>query len=290
MKLKSKLIASIVSICAAIAVMGIGVWAASTSFSVHVENSVNLSFTQLEGTVKVTGTADAYAWKNYDEKYTTLGETTLYNSAISATDATDKSGNGIANIVGASDATNGGDEVVTDITNFFTGDKDTSIIDLKSCCYAYVMYTFVYTPNEHVTDDKYVDITIDETAFPQTNGDYFNSYYLIRTGSYASDNYLIGEGDGNGDENSFNGPITLTVKADQTITITAILKYENIHCASIKTNTTAWNFNIDFDTDSATSQGKDYIKAYTYSIKTTSGLLTLERGPQQYSNEYIFNN
>ena len=57
MKLKSKLIATIVSICAAIAVMGVGVWAATESFTVTVTNTVNISVANLSGTVDVEATA-----------------------------------------------------------------------------------------------------------------------------------------------------------------------------------------------------------------------------------------
>ena len=59
MKLKSKLIATIVSICAAIAVMGVGVWAATNTFSVTVTNQINLAFANLPGTVTIKGMASA---------------------------------------------------------------------------------------------------------------------------------------------------------------------------------------------------------------------------------------
>ena len=53
MKLKSKLIATIVSICAAIAVMGVGVWAATDDFTVTVTNTVNIAVANLSGKVTV---------------------------------------------------------------------------------------------------------------------------------------------------------------------------------------------------------------------------------------------
>ena len=66
MKLKSKLIATIVSICAAIAVMGVGVWAATQTFTVNVKNTVSINFQNLTGKVAISAVANA-------DKYATDG-------------------------------------------------------------------------------------------------------------------------------------------------------------------------------------------------------------------------
>lgn len=60
MKLKSKLIATIVSICAAIAVMGVGVWAATSSFTVTVTNQVNIGFSNLTGSATLQAFSSHY--------------------------------------------------------------------------------------------------------------------------------------------------------------------------------------------------------------------------------------
>ena len=52
MKLKSKLIATIVSMCAAIAVMGVGVWAStSQSFQVTVKNDIDVKILSVDADI-----------------------------------------------------------------------------------------------------------------------------------------------------------------------------------------------------------------------------------------------
>lgn len=86
MKLKSKLIATIVSICAAIAVMGVGVWAATSNFTVSVTNTVTLGVTNLTGTVDVKATATGTELKAEPAKPSY--EATLFNSETSGQAAT----------------------------------------------------------------------------------------------------------------------------------------------------------------------------------------------------------
>ena len=83
MKLKSKLIATIVSICAAIAVMGVGVWAATSTFSVSVSNTVSLGFQNLDGKVTVSATTGADVVKG-GKTAPTLAETTLFDNGVTS--------------------------------------------------------------------------------------------------------------------------------------------------------------------------------------------------------------
>lgn len=128
MKLKSKLIATIVSMCAAIAVMGVGVWAStSQNFTVTVNNDIDVKiigvnadvygefalYTQFIGHGQATSatTPNAYAAKigapkngitdrsNYDHGYLLYAQAFGYNDGIVGT-SDDKNSYGVNNDYG----------------------------------------------------------------------------------------------------------------------------------------------------------------------------------------------
>ena len=128
MKLKSKLIATIVSMCAAIAVMGVGVWAStSQNFTVTVNNDIDVKiigvnadvygefalYTQFIGHGQATSatTPNAYAAKigtpkaeltdrsNYDHGYLLYAQAFGYNDGIMGT-SDDKNSYGVGNDYG----------------------------------------------------------------------------------------------------------------------------------------------------------------------------------------------
>ena len=78
MKIKSKLIATIVSMCAALAVMAVGVWAAATNFTLTISNTVNLQFEAAEVIIK--GKAEATGLVTPAQL--TVAETTLFENGV----------------------------------------------------------------------------------------------------------------------------------------------------------------------------------------------------------------
>lgn len=77
MKLKSKLIATIVSMCAAIAVMGVGVWASSSqSFQVTVKNDIDVKIISVDADVY-----GEFAVYSQFSGHTAFGETNAYAQA-----------------------------------------------------------------------------------------------------------------------------------------------------------------------------------------------------------------
>lgn len=75
MKIKTKLIATIVSMCAALAVMAVGVWAAATDFTLTVSNTVSMSFLATEAKVSVAGEFEVN-----DVPVGTYAKTELFNN------------------------------------------------------------------------------------------------------------------------------------------------------------------------------------------------------------------
>lgn len=85
MKMRSKLIATIVSMCAAVAVMAVGVWAATSSFSVTISNTINIAAYNTHGAVNVwtvgaeNNVAKKAAYFNSELKGQTV-ETVVYDA------------------------------------------------------------------------------------------------------------------------------------------------------------------------------------------------------------------
>lgn len=127
MKLKSKLIATIVSICAAIAVMGVGVWAATSSFKVSVTNNVNINFAALNGNAKVT------AYRSLDSAIDTNDIATA-NSSVTIADIEDVYDDDSNSKEFAVSATN-----FADYVNFLTGTYVTMEKEVTAAAVAYLV-------------------------------------------------------------------------------------------------------------------------------------------------------
>lgn len=211
MKLKSKLIATIVSICAAIAVMGVGVWAASTSFTVHVNNTVQLSFVQLDGTVTMAATSGATALQA-DKSELSIAEAAIYDSTDESKDDAEYT-------------------VSNDITSFLTA----TYVDASKCTSAYVEYTFKYTAAANITEGMSdLLVSVDETAAPSTtHGEFFKTYYFVSENGTTW--YDIKDK-------------AIITDATTSVWVKAICVYENEDVVSFASDDTTWNFDVVFNT------------------------------------------
>jgi len=231
MKLKSKLIATIVSICAAIAVMGVGVWAATDTFSVTVTNNVNLSFQNLAGTVTVTANAAANSYASGKDALA-LSEKTLYErgtvkyNAISTAATTEYDnaveGSGNLQFEGAGFLSN------TYLDRNTTG--------------ATLMYEFVYTPESAALDEgdrtevgsTSISVTSSE---PVVKGAKVEYLYFVRINSQTSWTKLT------------PGTALTTGDASDIVYVRAIAQYTNASGLTVTTEgapNANWEFDLEF--------------------------------------------
>lgn len=234
MKLKSKLIATIVSICATIAVMGVGVWAATQSFTVTVTNTISLSFVNLEGAVSVkasTGVDNTVS----GGATPSLTATTMYDNgtetynAISASETADKN----LQFKGA---------------NFFNTtnvDKDTS--------YATVLYEFTYTAND--ASSSLTSVTVSETGTPAVTGDVLTVAYYAKA-------------EGQTKWTKLTSGTAVIVAAGKDVTILAVASYANPNHKSISTTTENWAFTVAF---AATATGTPFTEGAVEMTGTITG-------------------
>ena len=214
MKLKSKLIATIVSICAAIAVMGVGVWAASANFSVTVTNTVSLAFAGIDGKVEVKAEAEQF------------GATTSGEGAVNAATPTanlkiyDSADSTKVNAVNVGNCT---------LAGFFDDEKGYINGDTKA---AALMYTFTYTASTEVAEGAAV-IGYKVTSTGNAQGT------IAGKDAFAYSYYING---GSG----FVKMETNTeyfVDASKNVTIIAVCQYTNDKAASIKVEG-SWVFTL----------------------------------------------
>lgn len=222
MKLKSKLIATIVSICAAIAVMGVGVWAATSQFTVQVTNKVNFTVNNLAGTITVTGAATINGAAQ-DENYTNkLNAVELYDStdATPAT-TTDISVNGTVKYDGA---------------GLFDEDHAASGVIDATTKTAVLSYTFVYDAPT-AAGAGYTVVTI-------TPGE--NMPTLNATGATIECTYSAGAST-TGDLDA--ATIELYAAAGTDITVTITCTYTNNDLVSV-VGSGSFDFDIKFESAS----------------------------------------
>lgn len=221
MKLKSKLIATIVSICAAIAVMGVGVWAATQSFTVTVTNTISLSFVNLEGSVSVKASTGVDS--TVDGGSTpSLTSTTMYDNGTETynTISADETAGTNLQFAGAN------------FLNTTNVNKDTS--------YATVLYEFTYTAND--TSSSLTSVTVTETAAPIVTGDVLTiAYYAKAEGQTKWIELTSGN--------------AVTVEAGKDVTILAVASYANPNHKSISTTSDSWVFSVAF---AATTTGSQF--------------------------------
>lgn len=215
MKLKSKLIATIVSICAAIAVMGVGVWAATQTFTVNVKNTVSINFQNLTGKVSISAVANADKYAT-DGAEITLAENELFNSATSTTYTAD----------------------VEDWTKLAApADKDGSkflsntYVDATTTKAA-VAYTIKYTPDENAATGSVTVKLAGGATTPAVSGATIEVKYYVKAGADAGWTELTTAG--------------YTANYNEEITVMAICAYTNAAGNSVKTTAADWSFGVIF--------------------------------------------
>lgn len=214
MKLKSKLIATIVSICAAIAVMGIGVWAATDSFTVTVTNTVNISVSNLSGTITATATAVETTTKEDGTfEADAFNNVEIYNSA---SDNADLANNNASIGVSGEHAWNG--------AGLFDGQIDSETTS------AVLTYTFVYTPTGDAAGN--IEVAITNVTLPTNEG-----------GATLAYSYTI---NGEGGELTAAGVTADPIEASaEAITVVVTATYTNTNLVSTKI-TGSFNFSVSF--------------------------------------------
>lgn len=253
MKLKSKLIATIVSICAAIAVMGVGVWAAQSSFTVTVTNTVNLDFQNLAGTVKVSANAGADTKGAKAPATTEVEDFLIYDSNAQASTY-------VTTITAATEVADG--QTFAGIADFMTTYKESTSGAYESGYIAQdtqkalVSYTFTYNAHADAKSGG-IQITVDETAKPQVTSNGTDN--LVGTAYYYSvDNgqtWLKLTDEVSVIAAKLNGTSTVVM-------VKALCQYANTSGVSVTTpeSSRAWTFAVTFeavasDTAAATTGG-----------------------------------
>ena len=249
MKLKSKLIATIVSICAAIAVMGVGVWAATSSFDVTVTNNVGFSFLALDGTVTISGAAQGNNLSTTAPEALTGTTGNLY--AGTETEAVSKTvGKNVTD--GATyDINWAGADFFKD--GFITGNTTKAALE----------YTIVFDATEGGAEGtNKININITQTGnIPEAklSGDAnaFEVFYLIGTSdtNYARVTELSK---------------TYCVDATSDIYVKAILVYSNPEAVSISADDAEWEFKVEMTTASGAASGTE-LSGGTVTVDTTAG-------------------
>jgi len=248
MKLKSKLIATIVSICAAIAVMGVGVWAATSSFDVTVTNNVGFSFLALDGTVTISGAAQGNNLSDDAPEALTGTTGNLYDGtateAVHATVGKNVDGGATYDINWA------GADFFKD--GFITGNTTKAALE----------YTIVFDANEGgVADTNKINIKITQNgetpSAPLSTGNAFEVFYFIGTtdSNYARVTDLSK---------------TYCVDATSDIYVKAVLAYTNPNAVSISADDAEWEFKVEMTTASGAASGSE-LSGGTVTVDTTAG-------------------
>ena len=215
MKLKSKLIATIVSICAAIAVMGIGVWAATDSFTVTVTNTVNISVSTLSGTITATATAIKEGGTDFEADE--FEDVEIYNSAATGENAHLADNNAAIGVTGE------GVEHAWNGAGLFDGQIDSETTS------AVLTYTFVYTPAGDASGN--ITVAITNVSVPTCEGATLAYSYTIN---------------GEGGELTAAGVTADPIEASaEPITVVVIATYTNTNLVSAKASG-SFNFSLSF--------------------------------------------
>lgn len=236
MKLKSKLIATIVSICAAIAVMGVGVWAAQASFTVTVNNTVSLAFHQLDGQVKQNA---AYAGASDTASKDTLkgtGDTLLQGEA-------DAQYWELAAVVDPIYKPADGALTHTVENTTFAGflNSETNI-DARKTAKAMVEYNFEYVGTGITAGSSSVKVHVSAHQIGTVTGaERFEAKYLVSTD--GTNWYVISKTAG-----------IVFDAATASVKVKAVLIYENTDLSSVQSSDGAvWNFSIMFESAAASA-------------------------------------
>lgn len=246
MKLKSKLIATIVSICAAIAVMGVGVWAASGSFTVKVSNTVTMAFASLDGTVSVSATSVTKG-STKDATPATMAETEVYGATAGRTAQSVE-----LSTLGSKSA---------DVLSFFVG-GDEKYIDGNTTA-AVLEYTFKYTKSENVAAGAAV-VGYSIVASDAPSG-------MLGSKEAFSVKYYLSAGDG---WVEMQGTQTYYVDAATNVEIKAICAYSNPSTASIKVDD-VWTFDVSMAATPGAVTDTGYAAVVGDAVAITTGAIVV---------------
>jgi len=211
-KLKTKLAATLVAILSVIAVMGVGVFASLSNFSVVVTNGVNISFFNLSGTISVSAESGT---DNLGTAGPKLNETVLYSAGT--THYTKISVNDTA-----------GENLKYAGANFLTT-EDGGITDETKA--GVVAYTFKHTPVSSTSTAGSLKVAVEETSKPtMKGGELITAYFVSTNGSTWAE--------------ITSGIAVTPVKDNQELYVLAICQYHNQNLVATKSTQTAWNFNL----------------------------------------------
>jgi len=211
-KLKTKLAATLVAIISVIAVMGVGVFASLSNFSVVVTNGVNISFFNLSGTISVSAESGT---DNLGTAGPKLNETVLYSAGT--TRYTKISVNDTA-----------GENLKYAGANFLTT-EDGGITDETKA--GVVAYTFKHTPVSSTSTAGSLKVAVEETSKPtMKGGELVTAYFVSTNGSTWAE--------------ITSGIAVTPVKDNQELYVLAICQYHNQNLVATKSTQTAWNFNL----------------------------------------------
>lgn len=217
MKLKSKLIATIVSICAAIAVMGVGVWAATQTFTVNVKNTVSINFQNLTGRVSISAVANADKYADGGAEIT-LAENEIFNSATSVNYTADVEDWTAASLTAPA---------AKDGSKFLSN----TYIDATTTKAA-VAYTIKYTPDENAATGSVTVKLAGGATTPAVLGATIAVKYYVKAGADTGWTELTTAG--------------YTANYNDDITVMAICAYTNAKGNSVKTSAADWSFGVIF--------------------------------------------
>ena len=223
MKFKSKLIATIVSICTAIAVMGIGVWAAVSTFTTSISNTVSLFFDNLAGQIWVSAETGVDNLKNGGST-PYLPETMLYSQ-----------GETVYNKIAAEE-----DNLTLEWegTMFLDSTKNGMKIVDQSTKAAAVAYLFIYQPHADNVGVSNIAVKVTETSAPVITGGTIQTAYFVSV-------------DGVNFTELSSGIAVCPASDDENVFVVAICQYHNPSQTSVTTIQSNWDFDVTFTAGNA---------------------------------------
>lgn len=228
MKFKSKLIATIVSICTAIAVMGIGVWAAVSTFTTSISNTVSLFFDNLAGEIWVSAETGVDNLKNGGST-PSLPETMLYSQ-----------GKTIYNKIAAEE-----DDLTLEWegTMFLDSTKNGMKIVDQSTKAAAVAYLFIYQPHADNVGVSNIAVQVTETSTPVITGGTVQTAYFVSTDNITWTEITSG--------------VSMCPACDnENLFVLAVCQYHNPEQTSVTTVESNWDFDVTFTATSDTERTK----------------------------------
>lgn len=233
MKIRTKLIATIVSMCAALAVMAVGVWAATTQFAVNVTNTVNFAFETGEYVVAAEATATKKVGATDSDITAAYPNTELFNKKV---------------IAGAYN------EAAESLGTFNTWTTNAKLVDTGTATItedtteAKIQYIFKLTPSAENSYANDIVFTLTQNTVPApkgfTNtvaGDGFAAVYEVSTN--GTDYYAITSG------TQYTADFAkedYTAGTQTEVYIRCTLTYKNTNGKAIKVDTD-WSFSLVFD-------------------------------------------